>query len=233
MGVFDDKKYEELDWISQATEPIESPLNDILAELPDEVAIDFAMYTKLTKYTWGSNLSVEHALNTLYDKPIPYETRSVLCDCFTLVVEGDPEINFEEKTITGGTIQLIKTRDTMDSKVLESILGKAGLQQVMYMDIPRDGGLGRANDIMELLGGCEQGLSNRSLHKKRNAISQRLSTILKDNLWNIRDTTLADKVGTWIKDYVANGNLASYSNFCRLKVMTHKGQPIYSMEEVV
>ena len=99
------------------------------------------------------------------------------------------------------------------------------------MFIPRDGG-SRANDIMELLGGCEEGLRSRSDRRKKSVIHKRVGEIFKDNLWNIRDTELATKVGSWIRCYIENGNLAAYSNFCRLKVMTHKGQPIYSMEEV-
>ncbi len=57
-------------------------------------------------------------------------------------------------------------------------------------------------------------------------------SLFKTNEWKIKDTELANKVGFWIKDYIVDGNLAAYSNFCRLKVMTHKDQPIYSMEEV-
>jgi hypothetical protein len=41
MGVFDDKRYEELDWLSKAVEPIESYLATVLSELPDEVDLDF------------------------------------------------------------------------------------------------------------------------------------------------------------------------------------------------
>jgi hypothetical protein len=97
--------------------------------------------------------------------------------------------------------------------------------------MPEDG-IGRANEIMEILGGCEGGLRTRSIRRKRAALHDRLVKLFKDNEWNIKDTTLANKVGFWICSYVKEGNLAAFSNFCRLKVMTHKGQPIYSMEEV-
>ena len=44
MSVFHDKKFEELDWVSQAIEPIESDLNKI----PDALFIDQALENMLT-----------------------------------------------------------------------------------------------------------------------------------------------------------------------------------------
>ena len=58
-----------------------------------------------------------------------------------------------------------------------------------------------------------------------------LDNIFKNNEWRIRDTSLANKMCTWIKLYAEDGNLAAFNNFCKLKVMTHNGGPIYSIEE--
>ena len=41
------------------------------------------------------------------------------------------------------------------------------------------------------------------------------------------------KAVNWACDYIKTGNLASLTNFNKLKVMTYKKDPIYSMEETV
>lgn len=233
MSVFADKKFEGLDWISQATEPIDSELNEILALIPDEVNIDFETYVKIARSTRDMDLSVGNMLSYYLrqtGKSVSWQQSSLLNDCFEFQMEGEVNLDFEQKLITG-EVKFIKVKATMDEDVLKNVLGRNGIEQVgsMYFNGP---GLGRANEIMELLGKCESGLRTRSERKKRHVIRERLKILFKDNEWNIRDTELADKVGSWIRHYVVDGNLAAFSNFCRLKVMTHKGQPIYSMEEI-
>jgi hypothetical protein len=119
----------------------------------------------------------------------------------------------------------------MDEKVLESLLGKEGIDSINHLYFSKDS-FARANEVMEILGKCEDGLRSRSEKRKKISIRTRLTSIFKTNEWKIKDTELANKVGFWIKSYINEGNIASFSNFCRLKVMTHKEQPIYSMEEV-
>lgn len=236
MGVFDDKKFEELDWISQATEPMDSVMNDVLGAIPEEINIDFDLYFKMVKDSYGVDLDLGRMVNYFAgvyvpNKELSYHQRNALLECFRLEITGEDVIlNFEEKSITGGEIRLIKLSSTMDEKVLEGMLGREGVEAVSNAYIhPRS--LARANEIMELLTKCEDGLRTRSERKKRMVMAKRLQTLMKSNEWKIKDTELANKVGFWICDYIKDGNMAAFSNFCRLKVMTHKNQPIYSMEE--
>ena len=235
MGVFDDKKFEELDWISQATEPIDSELNEILGEMPEEIIIDFKAYKEMIGDSYGLDLNIDriisHALVKFTTKQaLSYQQRDIIRPCFEIQMDSGVDLDFENEIITG-SIKFVKIQSTLDEKVLEGMLGREGIEQVnsMYFHGP---GLSRANEIMELLGGCEDGLRTRSERRKRVAIKQRLVKLFKNNEWKIKDTELANKVGGWIRSYVVDGNLAAFSNFCRLKVMTHKDQPIYSMEEV-
>lgn len=235
MGVFADKKFEELDWVSQATEPIESRLNEILASTPDELILDFKTYVDICSESWGLDISLDRIIGHLIaqspHKNLSYQQKSSLTHCFNFVSEGTPILDFEKQEIYGGSLKVIKTVFTMDEKVLEGLLGKEGIESVsmLYMG---DACLTRCNEIMEILGNCDEGLRTRSGRNKRHALVLRLKKLFKDNEWKIKDTELANKVGTWIRLYIVDGNLAAYSNFCRLKVMTHKEQPIYSMEEI-
>ena len=235
MGVFDDKKFEELDWISQATEPIDSQLNDVLAKLPDEVEITFDMYTEFLQHSYNFDLSVDRVISYLANKHgihLTWNNRSVITDLFKFEIEGSElELDFETRELRGGSIRMVKLATTMDEKVLEGLLGKEGCDSVSNMHMVPDS-ISRCNDIMELLGDCKDGLKTRSTYKKRTLLTRRLKKLFKDNEWKIKDTELANKVGIWIRNYVQDGDAAAYANFCRLKVMTHKDQPIYSMEEI-
>ena len=235
MGVFDDKKFENLDWISQATEPIDSQLNEVLSVIPDEIVIDFDTYTRMVGDSYSMDLDssriLSYAVSEFYGKSLGWEQRNALNPCFELQMDDEVLLDFENRIITG-MIKFVKIQSTMDEKVLEGMLGKEGIMAIrsMFFQGP---GISRANEVMEILGKCESGLRTRSERRKRATIKTRLVELFKNNEWKIKDTELANKVGYWIKDYVVDGNLAAFSNFCRLKVMTHKDQPIYSMEEIV
>jgi len=238
MGVFEDKKFEELDWISQATEPIDSQMNEVLGKVPEIVQIDFPTYEKIVHEGYGLDLSLQSVITFAIAKftpgnPISRNQMNALEKCFVLEFTGDEIVlDFENKTISGGEITLVKLNSTMDEKVLESMLGSEGLDMLNYARFSGSGSLTRTNEVMELLGKCEEGLKTRSERRKRGVLIKRLRMLFKNNEWKIKDTELANKVGVWISEYISDGNLSAFSNFCRLKVMTHKDQPIYSMKEV-
>lgn len=234
MGVFDDKKFQELDWISQATEPIDSVMNEVLGLIPESITIDFNTYKEIAR-DYDLNLSVNRILAYFIKKYAPnidlsWQQHNVLQDCFKIEMDQSVLLDFENNTIVG-EIKFIKIASTMDEKVLEKMLGYEGIEEVSRMFISHSS-MARANEIMELLGKCEEGLRTRSERKKRAIMKSRLTNLFKTNEWKIKDTELANRVGFWIRDYIKDGNLAALSNFCRLKVMTHKEQPIYSMEEI-
>lgn len=234
MGVFDDKKFDGLDWISQATEPMDSRLNEILEQLPDRLHLDFNRFLKIC----GSihNLTITSAIYNIVTDTVGdhlcWEQLCALCTCFAFEVEGDSiALDFEKQQITG-SIYIVKTATTIDEKHLESILGVEGMNMMLSIDLSVNEAMDRCNEIMSMLGRCEDSIKTRSAYKKRVALLRRVRDLFRSNEWNIKDTVLADKVGGWIASYIIDGNLAALSNFCRLKVMTHKGQAIYSMEEV-
>ena len=234
MSVFVDKKFESLDWISQATEPIDSELNIVLGKMPEQADIDFNTYVSIVGDSWDIGLDIRRAVNFFLKKIeikiSDYAKRKELENCFEFQVDGNPVVDFEINQIYGGTLSLIKVQNTIDEKVLKNLLGRQGIEEVDMIGLNMN--ISRANEIMEILGGCESHLATRSARKKRYGLRLRLQKLFEANEWNIKDTELADKVGSWIARYVKTGDLSAYTNFCKLKVMTHKGNPIYSMEEV-
>jgi hypothetical protein len=218
MSFFDDKKFDDLDWISQATEPIESPLNLLLSLMPDELVIDYNMFNSITKESYSCDIDIGKVIayllkskSELANISISWEEREAINNCFELRLSEEVILNYEEKTLTG-TITFAKIRHILDDEVLKRLRGKEGLSLIRNLNFPQEG-LARCNDIMELLTGCEEGIKSRSHHTKRSVLSKRLDELFKNNEWNIKDTVLANKVGHWIEDYVRYGGLASYANF--------------------
>jgi hypothetical protein len=238
MSVFQDKKFEELDYVSQLIEPIDSQLNVLLGKLPDEFIIDAPTIFHMMKARGSTYINKSSILDYLIGKFNLIElvqsmrtTRDAIEDCFELEVNENIIVDFDEKSLSK-PIKFIKIVQNLDDRFLEKILGQEGLHSVYACCSINMSNYHRVNEIMEMLGGCDSGFKTKSYKKKRSIILHRLETIFKKNEWNIKDTELANKVGFWICSYIENGTISALSNLCRLKVMTHSGNPIYSMKEV-
>jgi hypothetical protein len=235
MGVFDDQKFEKLDWMTQITETIESKLNDVLAHLPDELVIDEKLLQSFIGDSYSLSFDLQGVIRRLMKdngdaRNLSWDDTSKITRCFRL--EADPEVEWNAQTgqLSGGVIRLVKLVQTFEDEDLQKCMGRRGLEALRsfrWADAP----VGRMNEILDLLGGCEDIMKNRSSRKKMYKIQQRLQQIFLSNEWRIRDTELADKVGLWICEYIRHGSLSALTNFCKLKVMTHNNMPIYSVKE--
>lgn len=233
MGVFDDKKFEQLDWVSQITETIESDLNGLLARLPEKYDLTFELINSLIKSSYDRTLSIDKIINHLLTQSnlkLP-DNPDGLYECFKFEISKDLVLDLENGTLQGHAT-LIKKTQTIEDETLQKMMGKEGIQAVQYSLRSLDNSnIGRINEIIDLIGGLEQERSHRSVRKKIYAISKRLESIFANNEWRIRDMALANRICYWIKEYMVTGNLAAYTNFCKIKVMTHSNMPIYSIEE--
>lgn len=233
MGVFDDKKFEQLDWMTQITETIESELNGLLAQLPDRIEFNV---DKVMEHATGSRFSlqsdsvVRKLLADIQGGRLSWEEDSKIVQCFRWEMSPDLELNLATKTMTG-TIALVKIIPTFSDEDLIGLMGAKGIQTLSQINFEEEWPLDRMNEMLDVLGKCEEAQRNRSYKKKLNRMRERLQEIFKTNEWRIRDMALADRVGAWIADYIQTGNLAALTTFCKLKVMTHHNMPIYSVEE--
>jgi len=237
MGVFDDDKLGQLDWMSQMTETIDSDLNATLAKLPDRVAIT-AVDILPTRNSYLS-LSVGSILEDYIERvsknvSLSWEEDNLLQACYAFEVVGDAEIDIKTGVLSG-KITLVKLKQTFSDEELQPLMGKKGIAAIGrssdygHADAPID----RLNEILEILGGRKEAMNGRSGKKKVAAIKERLVEIFKTNEWRIRDMALSNKVGFWIKGYIDSGNLCNLVNLTKLKVMTHNNMPIYSVKEEV
>jgi len=237
MSVFGDKKFEQLDWMVQITETIESDLNTLLANLPDRVELK---YEDLVSFVGGyRGLSADSIVRDLIRKQnkvraYSWEEDNKISSCFQFETIGDVELDIQNKTLKG-EIFLVKVVPTLTDEELLPLMGTRGIDRLrnVYAHVNKPEGRTRINEILDILGESEKLLSNKSASNKLNGMRSRLSDIFRKNEWRIRDMELADKICGWIQDYIITGNLASLTNFCKVKVMTHNNMPIYSVKEEV
>lgn len=244
---FADKKFEELDWISQAVEPWESPLSEPWANLPEVIDITAADFFTKTSTAYGSDqLNPAQAVLTQFYNSVgdsPDEVGTLLDrfehifgefdfddknGFYALQLEDGTILDMEAKTLSH-PIRLIKrmTRlsDQIHQRIVTNYAEVAMPRPHRYCD---DEGK-RAAEILDLLGhkNIPRGSRNRMI-ALRNAMMQ---TFSEDTL-RIRSAVLAIKVVNWAVNYTNHGVVSALANLAKLKVMTHTGKPIYSMVEV-
>lgn len=234
MGVFDDKKFEQLDWMSQITETIESPLNGLLARLPDRVEFDVNSIRERASSSRFA-LQVSSVVHNLMSKTSPkvylsWGEQGKLDKCFKFEASPDLEVDLAAGTMKG-SLALVKIVNQLTDEELQPMMGARGIDAIRSVHWDDKPPFERMNEILDILGKCEEVQKNRSARKKLDRIEERLQDIFANNEWRIRDMSLADKVGNWIANYISTGNLMSLVNFTKLKVMTHNNMPIYSIEE--
>jgi hypothetical protein len=235
MGVFDDKKFEQLDWMTQITEIIESELNGLLARLPDRIEYSARRVGKAVGTYGHFSISIDSVIRELlreHGSNLAWDEEHKIIDCFQWETTPDIEYNAATGELTG-SIALIKTVPTLSDEDLQKMMGLKGIDKVRCLNLgdAAEWNLERINEILDVLSNCEGEKRNRSYRKKMNRIEQRLREIFNTNEWRIRDMELANRIGDWIVDYIEHGNLAALTNLCKLKIMTHNNMPIYSMEE--
>ena len=234
INLFQDKEYEELNWLNRAVEPFIFPLNDVIAQIPDRVDFVYEDVVEFVNKHHSMAFDKEFLFHQVAVRNgIAYQDtdKRTICDFLEVEIPGpitDVQVDFEKGEMSG-TFSLVKKKPQLDDEDIKQFMVNA--VNVMLYGIETDN-FARLNDIMDLIN-CSERRGSRSVRYKRDAIMATMRTIFSEDKWRIRNVDLAIKCGLWITAYVNDGNLAALSNFTRLKCMTHKGNAIYSMEETV
>lgn len=232
MSIFEDKKFEKLDWMTQMTETIESNLNLTLSRLPAEISIGIEDLKTMMKDSYYSNyFSVRPIVlnlirSTAEDLNLSYDDEQKIIDCFELKLDEETVVDFTNNTISKPMF-VIKIKPTFEDAELQTFLGYRGLSHIRSSFFGPEH-LNRLDEILSIL---EVEEKSKSVKKKTKALTKKMQDIFKNNEWRIRDMELADKISVWINRYILKGCLASLTNLCKLKVMTHNNMPIYSIQE--
>ena len=228
MSFFQDETYEKMDWLSQAISPFIFSANDVLAKMPDVIELSEKKLMAHLNLLYSTRLDVYDLLRShLSDSRLDYSSRMMLarqyqfqCDHkqFTLSLDNDIQNDIK--------VCLVKQNHVIpDSEIIEHILA-----QISFNNRKTDSAKA-VNDMLELLDNKEK--FGNSVKMKKRQIVHLYQKIVRENTWQIRNADLLVNAWNWIDNYVTKGNLAALANITKLKVMTHKNQPIYSMKEIV
>ena len=230
MSLFDDEKYSEMDWLAKVTEPVESILSTILASLPDEIEVP--LKTLVDKSNHGpTSMYVSLELLGVNTDQLSYEQEGALTKCFKFEVEPGTRLDFSTGSpVLTGKVKLVKQIFNFEENHLIKMFGSKGVRDIRYARINSQNGK-RAGEIAEILDCADKVRATKSSRNKRSIIANTYIEILTKDKWRIKSEELANKMAKWICDYISDGNMAAYTNLCKLKVMTYSEAPIYSIKE--
>lgn len=234
MGIFDDQKYENMDWLSQTVEPYEWSLNEYLSKLPEQWEFKYDKIVEvLFKGHWKkdhiakSDIVFDMLKNTEYYDLLSQQPLNLINNSYDLCCDNLVDLNLEEQT---GPVLYIKKNKPMisDKEMIDYVKQQVrGILDINYTQVCL------LNEICDTVDAPKEYKSTRNLKRKREILIKRVQQIIDEDIWRIRNIDLILKIIKWISDYISNGNIAALANLSKIKVMTHKELPIYSMEEIV
>jgi hypothetical protein len=240
MGNLRDEAYEKLDYLSQLTEVVVGPQNELLATIPDRAILSFEQVTNAKGYTWSRAQVYELSLVRILGEYVPDSSSALLeqiADNFAFEMSPEFEVNFEERTMVG-TITLVKHNSHIeDKKVLELAVSDA-IRAMNSYSWPSKKLRDRAMVILNTLEdgrGTEwaKGVEGRVFRQAGEAITKLLRAVILDNKWRVRDGAVIAKMGQWIGSYMMDEqNGVGLVNLLKLKIMVNKDLPVYSIDEV-
>ena len=228
MGFFDDDVYENLDWLSQATTPLVFSGNKILSELPKSV--DVSKQAILSSLDRWRRLEIDPFIKTMIGGADTLDrwVYDLIRESYIFKGEGDMIVNPAKDIFP--SIQVVKIKQSFSEKEIIACVK----DKLAYIAVGED--IGRINEILDLIdykpeNGATNIRTSRSIKKKKIGICQTMNKIYANNQWQIRDADLMVSFIDWLEQYMLHGNLAALTNIIKLKIMTHKKQPIYSIKE--
>lgn len=242
MGLFDDKKYESMDEISQMIEPWENPYDSILEKLPDEYEIEPRIILRHVNAYEVDVAFIKHLLNKyltqdeivvllnarLTEKD--YKNGKYIPGLYDVNISGDFSINSVTQEITG-SLKLVKTIKNMsEAKLKEKILYTAD----RCLFVKRSADSYKADSmrtIYEVVTGKPYQSDTRSKKDLISEVKKELINLIAEDRWRIRSFNLYIKLIHWFESFNTMGSSASIANIMKLKIMTYNGRAIYSIGE--
>lgn len=230
MSFFEDKEYENLDWLNAAIGSYVFSLNDKVSLLDDRYPITFDMLKDHANYGLDKAVIFKQMASEKDIKFNELELRSIR-QLFKFEFDDDfATIDFDKEELNV-PIFFVKAAPAFNEKQIVDTV--CAMVQTKFKNIRKEyTNLTNFNEVMEILG-CEERLKSTSFKKKSPALRRHIIAIIKEDTWQIRNMDLFINLIDWIKLYCEQGDLSAISNIAKLKCMTHSKNPIYSMKEIV
>lgn len=231
---FVDSVHENMDELTQLVRPIIWSVNNAYTELPDEFELSRDLIDLIINSEKNEIIKswFKEVLSTNLDNRACAQIRNK----FVFRLEGSPKIDLENKEIIDGKIFIVKTQCTLTEEQMLLIAGHiardiitqsiVGTWSYNVNNLEKKQRVKRGLEVASYMGNKQRTTSGMT-------VAGILSSSIERNDWNIRDMDLILKLSGWIREYIETGCLQSMANITKMKCMTHGGNPIYSMEEIV
>jgi len=228
MSFFEDKEYDNLDWLNAAIDMPTFSLNDRVSQLKDEYIFNFDVISRIHFLTIANMLN--YCITIDPDQPgMPDKEIKLASELYKIDLKDGTVLNYEDGTLSH-PIRLVKTAGMFEDTHLTNIVVKIVRRLLNDNRMQQD--VSRLNEVMDIIE-CKDMRKSRSLGYKQSAIIEHFTHIVREDVWKIRNMDLMIKAAEWIREFTWTGNLAAIANLTKLKCMTHKGNPIYSMKEII
>jgi hypothetical protein len=240
MGTLRDEAYEKLDYLSQLTEVVIGPQNEVLARAPDRLELTFEQIDASKSRTWGAKIGYELSVFQILTGLMSTDDITYVSDIkqyFKFEVSDDFELDIANKKMTG-TITLVKTVQQVDEKKILEIAVDKSCRQLSHYDWPHKRLREKIITVLNLFEpnyGTEwaKNLTGRASWAGQNELRSMFSKAVLENKWRIRDSEVILKVGEWIQSYLSDpADGLGLVNLMKLKMMLDKDLPVYSVDEV-
>jgi len=225
LSFFKDERYEDMDYLTKAVRPILWSPSDKYAQFPDEIEIGI-------EHIEGHSIRMREILEKF---SIEYfddkEALNDVANWFTLDVEEGTYVDLLDNKLIG-SIKLKKTKITVQDSDILQIMNDTWKESSGWQFRPGAGGAKRAREILDLIG---VDITNIGKGKKDTLrlLKSSIENLIENNTLKIYNGDLMIRMMNWILNYINIEDLQALANFSKLKVMTHKNEPIYSMKEIV
>src|SRR5581483_11949014 len=228
MDIFGEKRYDNLDWLTKACEPVTWSVMDVIPNLPEKYTLSDEEILEGAK---SGRIRMHSTFRKAMAKAgVDYQRHeNILMEFYELTFSEGLIVDLEANKVYG-SVELVRTKDHLTEKELNETLADVRCR-ISMSDAPPQ--IERAKEILDLIGTeiANSGKYKRSAYQLGGAIDRAFADIMANNRWKIRSVDLAKKIPEWIQEYVTNNNLAAMRNFCVLKAATHRDYPTYEIEE--
>jgi hypothetical protein len=234
MDLFGEKKYEELDLLTKMIEPVTWSVLDILGQLPDKVEIPHeAILLQVTRYRRFDFHNCWEELVLGKNSTIGWQDREFIRGRFSVETSDEVIVNLVDQTVQGKAY-IVKSKSEVSEAELIELLKMSGWRDYYHLNFDqKEEVFARLREILDLFGteSAQATLKKRTMNQLTEGLFRSYRDVMHNNRWNIRSIDLSNKVCRWMSLYIEHGNLAAMRNFCLLKAATHRGYPIYEIDE--
>lgn len=238
MSIFVDKKFDQMDWISQAVEPYEVHINNVLTKLPDFLVVQL---NDIRFTNRGSNLQIskENILdNTLKQlaqaeswRHLSWDERHLIYNCHAFDAVDNLEIDLRKDSTSIPTIKLSKIKFCLEEEDAKQIIVTA-INDTRHMHQQRLAKLPFVMELAKLF--LSQSMidleSSRSKGRYKMSVFKSLiysEYVLPSN--RLRSDRAAIGFTRLISSYITNGRESDLMEIMRIKMMMDNGQAIYEI----